>query len=253
MDAYRKELVIVAKRRFLQCVCALGLGSALLLAAGCHAPGTGQNIDGVRYFQQGQPQAAIYQFQQALAANPASPDAYYNLAATYHHLGKQNADTAMLSQAENLYHQCLDVHPDHVACHRALAVLLVDTNRPQSAFTLLERWSTRSPQVADSRIELARLHEEFGDAGLAKRYLGEAIDVQPGNPRAWAALARLRETQGEYAQALSNYQQAYALNNYQPGLPERIASLQQRVAVGGGSYGSGGTRLVEDPRGWTRR
>ena len=107
-----------------------------LVARGCQTPGTGQNADGVRYFQEGQSQAAVYQFQQALAANPTNADAYYNLAAAYHYLGKQNGDTALLEQSENLYHQCLDLSPDHVACHRALAVLLVDTNRPQSAFTL---------------------------------------------------------------------------------------------------------------------
>ncbi len=228
---------------------------SLMGIVGCHAPGTGQNIEGVRYFQQGQPQAAIYQFQQALAQNPRNPDAYYNLAAAYHYLGKQNGDRSMLNQAETLYHQCLDQSPDHVSCHRALAVLLVDTNRPDSAFTLLERWAGRSPHVADARIELARLHEEFGSADSARRYLGEAIDVDPASPRAWAAMARLREQDGQLAQALNNYQQAYSLNNYQPGVAERIASLQQRIAQEGPAAGNR-TRLVEtprDPRGWTQR
>jgi tetratricopeptide (TPR) repeat protein len=206
----------------------------------------------VRYFQQGQSQAAVYQFQQALSANPRNPDACYNLAAAYHYLGKQNSDTALLGQAENLYHQCLDLSPDHVPCHRALAVLLVDTNRPQSAFTLLERWSTRSPQLADPRIELARLHEEFGEADAARRYLGEAIDVDPTNSRAWTALARLRESEGQYAQALSNYQQAYMLNSQQPLVAQQITSLQQRLAMGA-TPNAANTRTVEVPRGWTAR
>jgi tetratricopeptide (TPR) repeat protein len=226
--------------------------TGLLATLGCQAPGTGLNADGVRYFQQGQSQAAVYQFQQALAASPTNPDAYYNLGAAYHYLGKQNSDTALLNQSESLYHQCLDLSPDHVPCHRALAVLLVDTNRPQSAFTLLERWSTRSPQLSDPRIELARLHEEFGDAEVARRYLGEAIDVDPANSRAWAALARLREGEGQYAQALSNYQQAYYLNNYQPGVAQQINHLQQRLAMGGTPTATN-SRMAEVPRGWTSR
>jgi tetratricopeptide (TPR) repeat protein len=223
-----------------------------LLMGGCQTAGTGQNANGVRFFQQGQTQAAVYEFQQALTANPTNPDAYYNLAAAYHYLGKQNGDTALLTQSENLYHQCLDLSPDHVACHRALSVLLVDTNRPQSAFTLLERWSTRSPQLADPRIELARLHEEFGQADNARRYLGEAIDVDPSNPRAWTALARLRESEGQFAQALSNYQQAYALNQNQPAVAQQINYLQQRLAMGGRPNASN-TQMVELPRGWTSR
>ncbi len=223
-----------------------------VLAIGCHAPGTSQNIDGVRMFQQGQSQAAIQQFQQSLAANPMNADSYYNLAASYHYVGKQNGDPNALTQAESLYHQCLDLNPDHVACHRGLAVLLVDTNRPQSAFTLLERWAVRSPQIADSRIELARLHEEFGESEAAQRYLAEAIDVQPGNPRAWLALGKLREDQGQYAQALSNYQQAYYLNGNQPAVAQHMAALQQQLAAGGGTPPNG-NQLVETPRGWTRR
>jgi tetratricopeptide (TPR) repeat protein len=229
-----------------------GLLAVLLGALGCQAPGTGLNAEGVRYFQQGQSQAAVYQFQQALAANPTNADAYYNLGAAYHYLGKQNSDTALLTQSETLYHQCLDLSPDHVPCHRALAVMLVDTNRPQSAFTLLERWSTRSPHLSDPRIELARLHEEFGEPEVARRYLGEAIDVDPANSRAWAALARLREGEGQYAQALSNYQQAYYLNNFQPGIAQQINHLQQRIAMGGTPSASN-TRMAEVPRGWTSR
>jgi tetratricopeptide (TPR) repeat protein len=185
-----------------------------------------------------------------LVQNPTNPDAFYNLAATYHYMGKQNKDQRLLQDAEGLYNRCLDLSPDHVACHRALAVLLVDTERSQSAFTLLERWSTRSPQVADARIELARLHEEFGENNKAKQYLGEAIDVDPNNPRAWTALARLREEDGQLAQALSNYQQAYYLNN-KPDIAQRIASLNQRIRTDAPT--ANGTRTVEAPRGWTKR
>ena len=236
--------------------------AALTHLVGCHAPGTGQNIEGVRFFQQGQPQAAMSSFQQALVENPNNPEAYYNLASAYHHLGKQNSDPAMLKQAENLYNRCLDLDPNDVACHRSLAVLLVDTDRAQSAFTLLERWANRSPQLADPRIELARLHEEFGEGDAAQRYLAEAIDIDPTNSRAWAAMARLREQSGQYAQALSNYQQSQYLNATQPGVAQRIAMLQQRVRTAGVPASAGtaptgtapqGTYTVQNDQGWTKR
>lgn len=195
----------------------------------------------------------MQQFQDALVRNPRDPDAYYNLAASYHYLGKHRSDSTMLNQAENLYHQCLDLHPDHIPCHRALAVLLVETDRPQSAFTLLERWAARSPHVTDARVELARLHEEFGEQDMAQRYLADAIDVDPSNSRAWAAMAHLREEEGRYAQALTNYQQAYYLNNYQPGVPQRIAQLQQRIASVPSPLANPGSRYVESPREWRQR
>ncbi len=248
-----EKLRVGLTRRTLPTTLLLALGFSF---GGCHAPGTGENIEGVAYFRQGQPQAAIQRFQQAIVDNPSNPDAYYNLAAAYHQLGKQTEDPSLLQQAESLYHQCLDLSPDHVACHRGLAVLLVDSDRAQSAFTLLERWAQRSPHLSDPRIELARLSEEFDRPKEAERYLTEAIDVDPNNPRAWAALAHLREQSGQLAQALTNYQQAYYLNAYQPGVGPRIARLQQELRTGGGLVPLGqGTRMAENPTagGWTHR
>lgn len=242
--------------------------AALACLVGCQSPGTNQNIEGVKQYQQGQSQAAITSFQQALQENPNNPEAYYNLASAYHYVGKQQSDRAMLQQAENLYNRCLDMNPNDVACHRGLAVLLVDTDRAQSAFTLLERWANRSPQLADPRIELARLHEEFGEADAAQRYLAEAIDIDPSSSRAWAAMARLREESGQYAQALTNYQQAQYLNPSQPGVAQRIAALQQQgrvaalppppAAMPPGTAAPAtamppGTFTVDSQQGWTKR
>ena len=206
---------------------------------------TGQNINGVRYYQQGQYHSAIQHFQQALANNPGNADAYYNLGATYHHLGRQNSDRSLLTQAEGLYHQCLDLSPDNADCYRALAVLLVQSGREDSAFTLLQRWAMRSSATPDARIELARLYEEFGDRQTAKRYLAEALEIDPTRSRAWAALGRLRESDGQYAQALTNYQHAYNLNRFQPGVAHRIAALQKDQTAGGFAPD---TRTVTNPR-----
>lgn len=217
--------------------CVLALGATLLVSAfvGCSTSSVGRNIDGVRSYQSGNYQQAIQSFQQTLATNPNDANAYYNLAATYYAMGKQQGNPATLKQAEQLYHQCLDLAPDHNDCYRGLAALLVDTNRSESAFTLLTRWTERSPQIANPRVELARLYEEFGDRSKARRHLTDAIQIDQRHPRAWLALASLREQEGQLAQAVADYQQAYALNPQQTNIANRIASLQQRIAASGAS------------------
>lgn len=208
--------------------------AALTVASlvGCQSSSNGFNTNGVNSFRQGQFQRAIQSFQQALVNNPKSPDAYYNLAATYYELGKRNQDKGLLSQAEGLYNQCLDIDPTHVACYRGLAALLVDTERSQSAFTLLKGWAQQNIQSPEPRIELARLYEEFGDQDSAARYLTDALNIDAQNPRAWVALANIREQKGDLAQALSNYRQAFQLNQNQPEISSRIAAIQQRIAFG---------------------
>lgn len=226
--------------------------AASLLGTGCRFTGQGRNVDGVRQYQMGRYQEAIQKFQRALVVNPQNSDAYYNLAATYYAMGKQTGDRALLQQAEGLYHQCLDLQPNHVACHRGLAALLVDTDRPDAAFTLMKRWVVQEPTFAESRIELARLYEEFGDRDAAAQNLTEALNLDAKNGRAWTALGRVREQQGQLAQALSNYQQAYNLNRNQQGLAERIASLNRGVSASLPQF-SGGTQMVTAPSNSTTR
>ena len=213
------------------------LSFALLLIAvcgGCRFSTTGKNITGVALHQQGRYDEAIMQFQEAVAQDPTNADGYYNLASSYHGKGKVRGDQQMLQQAEQLYLQCLNISGDHPDCHRALACLLVETGRSDKAFTLLQRWTQRSPQVIDSHIELARLYQEFGDNPSAIRHLEQAVTVDSNSPhtaRALSGLANLREQQGDLNQALQNYYRAQQLNPYQPGVSDRIASLQR--AMGG--------------------
>jgi tetratricopeptide (TPR) repeat protein len=226
------------------------VGIVLATGPGCQMAATGYNMEGVRLQQQGNYQAALAKFEKARKNDPRNADTYYNIGATYQQMGKVNNDPAMLAQAESLYHQCLDQDDNHVDCRRGLAALLVETGRSDKAFTMLQRWVQSAPQLADSHIELARLYEEFGENQLAQQQLHEAIALSPNHWRALASLGRLREQDGDYAQALANYQRAYAANSFQPGVAARIAALQQGVT--GGATTADGTRIVTQPPGTPR-
>lgn len=199
------------------------------LCTGCGATAHGQNAAGVQLYQQGMYQPAIERFQQALYNDPSNADAYYNLAATYHRMGKLNGNQADLDQAENFYNQCLDRQENHRDCYRALAVLLVDEGRSEEAFRLLEGWTTRNPNSAEPRVELARLFEEYGDRGAAKENLIAALAADPNNARALAALGRVREQLGEVDQALADYQRSLWQDRFQPEVTARVAALQQAL------------------------
>ena len=206
------------------------LGIPLILtSAGCHWTASSKNAAGAQLHQQGQYSAALQQFQQVVDQDPTNPDGYYNLAATTHRLAKQRNDEALFRNAEALYNQCLDHAPNHVECHRGLAVLLMDTGRPDRAFALMKNWASQNPMASEPRVELARLYEEAGEPQTALKYLEDAVQQDANNSRAWLALARLRESSGDLPQALQNYQRALALNNTQPMIAERIAALSRQI------------------------
>ncbi len=215
----------------------LVLGTSLgalscLLCGGCSQMTTqALNAEGVRLYQQGNYQQASQQFQRAIASNPRAANSYYNLASALHKNGKLLNRPEDLAQAEQLYNQCLEYDANHAECYRGLAVLLTDTNRQDAAFRLLEGWTARSPQLANPRIELARLLEETNNLQQAQNRLVEAISIEPNNSRALTALGRLREVSGDPRQALANYQRSLEINRFQPAIAARVATLQATTAA----------------------
>jgi len=211
---------------------------ALTAAAGCGGfVAQARNAEGVRLYQQCRYQDALREFQEAIYADPKNADGYYNLAAAHHQMGIRERCASDLKQAEKYYNDCLDRDPNHVDCHRGLAVLLAEQGRRAEAFRLLQGWVDRRPDSADAKVELARLHEEFGNRLAARDYLVEALQVQPDNPRALTALGKLREDAGELAQALANYERSLARDNRQPQVAARVKSLQTGLATGGAADG----------------
>ena len=73
-------------------------------------------------FDQAYYQGALQRFQQSVQSDPKNPDGYYNLARTYHQLGKLHNQATDFQQAESYYHQCLDRDPNNQDCYRGLAV-----------------------------------------------------------------------------------------------------------------------------------
>ena len=203
---------------------------SLLSQPGCRIMANRRNASGVKAFAAGQYPVAQQKFQQALQANPRSADAKYNLGAVAHLTALQNRDRGQIAAAENYYNQCLDLDPNHVNCRRALAVLLTEDSRPDQAFTMLKNWVVTSPGVADARIELARLYEDYGDLRTAEQQLQQALALDVRNARAHSALGHIKELSGDYQQAAVSYERAVQLDRSEVGAAQRLASLR----AGGG-------------------
>jgi Flp pilus assembly protein TadD len=197
----------------------------LLVTVGCGGMRSNDSAQGVQLYQQGNYLGAVNHFQQALARQPGNPDCFYNLGATYHQQAKVFGSAADRQVAEQYYHLCLARNPDHVACQRALAVLLVEENRPDEAVAGLQQWAATRPGNPQPHVELARLAEEHGDAREAENQLLDALAIDPNNPRALVALGQLREAAGDPSQALIDYSRSLAVDPQQPVVAARVAAL----------------------------
>jgi len=212
--------------RTVEVCCAVAVGGLLcLLACGCGGLTRNDNADGVQLYQQGNYLGAVNHFQQALAKQPGNADCFYNLGATYHQQAKLFGRPADLQTAEQYYHLCLARNPNHEACQRGLAVLMVEENRRDEAMAQLEQWAQRQPGSPNPQIEMARLCQEHGDLREAENHLIDSLAIDPNNSRALVALGQIRETEGELSQALANYSRALAIDPKQPTVAARAATL----------------------------
>ena len=222
---------------------------AALIAVGCGgcSATNGYNQAGVAAFNQGNYAVALSDFQMAADSNPLNADAVYNMARVHHDIGTKQGSRSDLDRAEAYYNQALDIDRDHVGAHRALAVLLVETGREDSAFKLMQNWTQSSPQVADARIELARLYEEFGDKQTALLHLNQALAIDGSIARIHGTMGKLREEMGQYDQALANYERSLQLDRLQPQanmIAARIGTLRQATSSSFGAMAPNGTRTV---------
>lgn len=209
--------------------------AVIFVATGCGGMRGNENAEGVQLYQQGNYQGAANAFQQALAKQPGNPDSFYNLGATYHQQAKLFDRPSDRQLAEQYYHLCLGRNPDHAACHRALAVLLIEEGRGPEAVASLEAWASARPADPEPRMELARLCYESGNMLAAENHLVDAISVAPGDPRPFVALGSLREQTGQTNQALANYSRALALNPRQPVVSAKVAGLSSGAGTMGGT------------------
>jgi Tfp pilus assembly protein PilF len=223
----------------------------LIASGGCQFAAPGQNAEGVKMFQQAYYEGALQRFGQAIASDPHNADGYYNMAATYHQMARQHQQPTDWQQAEAYYQQCLQRNPSHADCYRGMAVMLAERGRQQESFRLLESWAARSPAAAAPRIELARLYDESGNPEMAKERLVEAVQIEPNNARALAALGKVREELGDVSQAMANYERSLAVNQHQPQLAAKVASLRSSMTAPV-TTPAGGTRVVTTPNGKLR-
>jgi tetratricopeptide (TPR) repeat protein len=203
---------------------------ALCITAGCNVSAQRHNAIGSQALQQGQYSTAINEFQTALNEDPKSANAYYNLGASYYALGKQTKNAQAKQQAEQLYRQAISIDDQHVDAHRGLASVLIETDREQYAFDLLNTWKDRYPDSTAPVVELARLYQEYGDNRRATDLLADALKLDPNNVRTLKAMGHIREIQGQTHLALDNYIRVLQIDPKEAAVAAKVTTLQTQLA-----------------------
>ncbi|PRP72006.1 hypothetical protein BUE93_03705 [Chromobacterium amazonense] len=161
------------------------------------------NLLGVCAARLGQLPLAEQCWCQALALDPATPDAHFNLACL-------RAEQRKLSEAESHYRAELARDPDHPASLGNLGNLLQEAGRLAEAEACFRRRLAAHPSAA-AHYQLGRLLRQQGQAGEAEACLRACLADAPDDVEARQLLGQLLADKGEAAEAEAMLRRAVAL------------------------------------------
>lgn len=148
------------------------------------------------YFTGGQPDIALQELNRALELSPRRADVLGLRGLVLMQLGDQEG-------AEKSLRDALWLEPDNPALQNNMGWLLCQSGDYDKAMVHFDRAlsakSYASPAKALVNAGLCRLRQ--GQRVVSEDYLRRALDAEPANPHAHAALARLAYDRADYARA----------------------------------------------------
>ncbi|MDQ2810192.1 MAG: tetratricopeptide repeat protein [Chloroflexota bacterium] len=171
--------------------------------------------------------AAIGEYNTAIAKNAGKPDALLNL-------GQLQEQRGNWKEAEKRYSEAIKGAPNLVEARQGLVrVLLKQPGRDGDALKAAQDFGRLAPNDARAPKLLGTVFLFRDDPNSALTQYQAALRLQPGDPEAYYGLGRAYQLQGDPAQARQNYQAALTA---QPGSPAALTGLGD-LALDGGQYG----------------
>jgi clan AA aspartic protease (TIGR02281 family) len=133
---------------------------------------------GVTHFSQGDYERAAHAFEQALALNPQSAEAYKWLGMSYLRLGETPVSTfpKLLGKAVDAFNKSLSINPDEGEAHYNLGLTYVALNRVDSAereYEILKNLDRELANLLLSKIEASEPQKIYKSLGLTESTIQE--------------------------------------------------------------------------------
>ncbi len=139
-------------------------------------------------------------FEQAVAADPSFAAALERLAETYQNLGREEQAVAAVNRALRKVGSS-----DNRLAYRVRARAALLAGKPQDAEKHFRELLARYPFDEEPRLDLAAAQAAQGHNSEAVATLKKAVELDPGDPRAWFQLGKNSILAGDPSRAASDY------------------------------------------------
>ncbi len=160
-------------------------------------------MQGTRYFQDGQWERALAEFRRAVEEAPDDPLVRTNLAVTLIKFGD-------LEGAEREFELVLRLDPNDAIAHYNFGTLLVDLGRDEAAVEHFRVTIERAPGQLRAHLNLANALVRLGRREAALPHYRDVVAGDPDNVVARTAEARTLAALGHWADAKRRLQEAHA-------------------------------------------
>jgi len=146
------------------------------------------------YRGRGEREAAIREYERALAIDPGYAEAHNNLGILY-------LEAKVRDEAEAHFRSALELAPKHVQAHVNLGILLAEVGDPEAAVSHFERALAYAPNGADAHLNLGLLEYRRGNVAAGIERVRHAVELRPCDVYARVSLGIMLEA-AEYLDQL---------------------------------------------------
>lgn len=157
--------------------------------------------NGVALEEDGNIDAAIEAYREAIALDADCVDAHYNL-------GVVLAKRGDVAESSAAYRRAIELNPEHADAHNNLGSILETDGLPDAAIVEYSRAIESSPQHAAARFNLANVLHSRGRINEAIAEYRVALKLEPGDAEACNSLGVALETRGRLDEAIDAYRLA---------------------------------------------
>jgi tetratricopeptide (TPR) repeat protein len=160
---------------------------------------------GIALNKQGDTDAAIVHYRQALDLRPGYAEAHYNL-------GRLLVQNGQLDEAITHYEKALEINPGDADAHNNLGATLFANGRVDEAIAHYRKALVTQPDYADASCNLASALLSKNDLDGAIAYYSACLATSPNQPEVQYNLASALFRRGRTDEAITHYQKVLELS-----------------------------------------
>jgi tetratricopeptide (TPR) repeat protein len=160
---------------------------------------------GNAYYDQGQFEEAVAEFEEALQLDPDDAETHYNLGLAYKALGK-------VDEAIGEYQEAIRLDPDLAEAHNGLGNAYSDQGRLDAAIAEYEEAIRLDPDLSDAHFNLGHALMDQGEYEKALTAYQEAIRLEPDDPETRHNVGVAYAKMGLIDEAIAAWEEAIEVN-----------------------------------------